>query len=645
MYRVNLLLYRTSFLCLGLLFMNSLFAQPETKKQIKETDSFTIDSIQFTTESASKYIQKILLKDNLWRPEGYAVKHSLERLLNHYTEPFDSVESRIKKFIYNPVEIKNQDIIKNDTLPLRWLNDSTFIVDTLTMEREPFIIKKVLIKSAEETSGIAENDSLTEAEAFIDSLFGNYIPIVEIYDTITETIIDTAYIESKGIILHNFVQNRIEPPLIVPGDHKSLRFLPDSVKLIISDTTKAIVAAPESPFYIIPNKSMPDSLLRAVETIISYTIKRDSILIYFNDIQGQRTPFWLTSGNDELYRYWVRNYKNDSITIWMGNPSKNDITMILEEDVNLNRLTKETAEHIPITLVRPQLSLAKVEPLKEIPVYWSYGFSSAFALNQTYLSFWSKGGENSFSTMIDIQGNAKYTGNDSKMQWNNSARLKYGSIITEETGLRTNTDMLEFNSQYNKVLKKKIDFSAIFYMKNQIAKGYKYPNDSVVVSRFLNPGTFTIGAGVEYKGFKNTSLNFSALSYKNTFVLDTANIDQTKHGIDADKRARQEMGGQLMIKNNTNITDNLKMTNAIRLFSGYLDEPQNIDVDWEINLDLRLNWYFNISLNLHMIYDDDIRFPVMDKNDEPVKLPDGSIKKSPKMQFKQFLGLTFALKF
>jgi hypothetical protein len=247
--------------------------------------------------------------------------------------------------------------------------------------------------------------------------------------------------------------------------------------------------------------------------------------------------------------------------------------------------------------------------------------------------------------MIDIQGNAKYTGNDSKMQWNNSARLKYGSIITEETGLRTNTDMLEFNSQYNKVLKKKIDFSAIFYMKNQIAKGYKYPNDSVVVSRFLNPGTFTIGAGVEYKGFKNTSLNFSALSYKNTFVLDTANIDQTKHGIDADKRARQEMGGQLMIKNNTNITDNLKMTNAIRLFSGYLDEPQNIDVDWEINLDLRLNWYFNISLNLHMIYDDDIRFPVMDKNDEPVKLPDGSIKKSPKMQFKQFLGLTFALKF
>jgi hypothetical protein len=182
-------------------------------------------------------------------------------------------------------------------------------------------------------------------------------------------------------------------------------------------------------------------------------------------------------------------------------------------------------------------------------------------------------------------------------------------------------------------------------MKNQIARGYKYPNDSVVVSKFLNPGMVTIGAGLEYKPAKNTSLNFSVLSYKNTFVLDTANIDQTRHGIDKDKRVRQEMGGQLVVKNKISILDGLDISNTLRLFTNYLDEPQNVDVDWEINLERKINWYFTVQLNLHMIYDEDILFPVMDDDDQPVLLPDGSPQKEPKLQFKQFLGVTLSFKF
>jgi len=83
----------------------------------------------------------------------------------------------------------------------------------------------------------------------------------------------------------------------------------------------------------------------------------------------------------------------------------------------------------------------------------------------------------------------------------------------------------------------------------------------------------------------------------------------------------------------------------VRLFSNYFNKPQNVDVDWEISLDKRINWYASISLNMHFIYDDDIRFPVLDDNDEPVLLPDGSPKKSPKLQFKEFVGLTFSLAF
>jgi hypothetical protein len=182
-------------------------------------------------------------------------------------------------------------------------------------------------------------------------------------------------------------------------------------------------------------------------------------------------------------------------------------------------------------------------------------------------------------------------------------------------------------------------------MKNQLAKGYNYPNDSVVISKFLNPGTFTLGVGLEYKPFKKTVINYSPLSYKNTFVLDTVAIDQTAHGIAADKKVRQEMGGQLVVKNQVSIFDGLVMTNSLRLFSNYFDNPLNVDVDWEVNLEKRINWYFTVNLNLHLIYDDDIRFPVLDENEDPVKLPDGSTQKAPKMQFKEFVGLTFSFKF
>jgi hypothetical protein len=329
----------------------------------------------------------------------------------------------------------------------------------------------------------------------------------------------------------------------------------------------------------------------------------------------------------------------------MGNPAERDIMLILEEDLDVVRLEEERVDDVPIITVEPEISLAEVEPLEEIPVYWNYDFKSTFTINQTYFSNWSKGGENSFSGLLDVNVGAIYTNTEAKTQWTNTARWNFGTLITDQYGLRTNADLLEFNSKYNRVIKEKIDFSTVFYMKNQIAKGYNYPNDSVVVSKFLNPGTFTIGLGIEYKPFKNTTLNFSPLSYKNTFVLDTANIDQTVHGIPADKRSRQEMGGQLLIMNKASLLKDLKISNTVRLFSGYLNKPQNIDVDWEINLEQKINWYSSVTLNFHLIYDDDVRFTQLDENGQPILLPDGSVYKIPKLQLKQFLGLSFLFSF
>ena len=224
-------------------------------------------------------------------------------------------------------------------------------------------------------------------------------------------------------------------------------------------------------------------------------------------------------------------------------------------------------------------------------------------------------------------------------------RLNFGTIRTKENGYRKNQDLIEINSKYNRNAWGKIGTSASFYMKTQLANGYNYPNDSVVISKFLNPASITVGLGFEYKPIKNTTINVAPLSFKNTFVVDTVEIDQTIHGIPEGKRALQEMGAQIVLNNKISPTKNLKIENRLRLFSNYLNNPQNVDVDWELILDQKINWFFTIRLNLHLIYDDDVRFPVFDSDGDAIQNPDGTDKTVAKTQFKEFIGLSLQFKF
>jgi hypothetical protein len=400
---------------------------------------------------------------------------------------------------------------------------------------------------------------------------------------------------------------------------------------------------------MLPGLQTPDSLKLAVETLLNFTVKRDSVLLYLNDVNGNRTPFWLSAGEGDLVRFWVKNAKNDSITIWMGNPSKYDLALILEDDIYVERLGRKTTEELPISGIQPSRALATVKPLTEIPVYWVYSLTNSFSLNQNFLSNWARGGESSLSGMLDINARARYTNKETKEQWTNSARLRFGTIGTIEPGfkvnnIRTSTDIFEVNSQYNRRIFDKFDFSSILYFKTQLAKGFRAPNFDDPVSKFLSPGAITIGSGFEYKPSDKTQLNFSVLTYRNTFVLDTVLINQTLHGVDKNRRSRQELGGQLMIRNTFKIQDNMTVTNAVRLFSSYLNKPQNVDVDWEMSIERQISYLFSIRLNIHLIYDDDIRFAVLDDAGQPVLLPDGSPRKVPRTQLNQFMGLTFSFR-
>ncbi len=634
-------MFRFSFL-LALLFFPVLivkaYSVPQDRFPVNETDTLFISEEGISPDNASDYLIRLLDSEDLFRDREDTLKISLRRLIDHYMEPFDSVRTRLLEFPYDSIELRQGYIVSHDTLPLRWLEENTFIVDTVALEKDPFIKRQTVVMHAlDDTLEYPYGATALNVQAVMDS-------ILQLSDTITEVVVDYAYLEARGIEVFRIEEDSIRPPLIPPGSRLSLSFLPDSTKIVLSDTRQVIMAEEPSPFYIVPNSSMPDSLKQSVETLLSHTFERDSILIHFHDINGARTPFWLTASDDPSYRYWIKNAENDSITIWMGNPSKHEVTLSLEDDIFVERLEKKPADDIPITTADPDRSLVSISPIEEIPAFWSTSVSNSFSMNQNYLSNWARGGESSFSFMFDVNARARYDNKESKAHWTTSTRLRFGSTRTKEHGTRISTDIIELNSQFNKEFVNKLDFSTVFYMKTQIAEGFKYPNDSVPVSKFLNPGSFTLGMGAEYEPFSNAKINFSILSYRNTFVLDTVNINQRNHGIERGKRSRQEMGGQMVIRHSAELLEGLEVSNTLRLFSNYLRKPQNIDVDWELTLEQQLHWNFTVRFNFHLIYNDNVRFPVLDSEGDPVLLPDGSEKKVPRPQINQFLGITLSLR-
>jgi hypothetical protein len=100
-------------------------------------------------------------------------------------------------------------------------------------------------------------------------------------------------------------------------------------------------------------------------------------------------------------------------------------------------------------------------------------------------------------------------------------------------------------------------------------------------------------------------------------------------GVDRGKNFRQEFGGYIKIAFQKDIMTNVNFSTKIDLFSNYLKNPQNIDINWELLLSMKVNKYISATLSTQLIYDDDINYN----------------NKGPKTQFKEIIGIGFSYKF
>ena len=258
---------------------------------------------------------------------------------------------------------------------------------------------------------------------------------------------------------------------------------------------------------------------------------------------------------------------------------------------------------------------------------------------------WNAGGSNSISGLMNVEIKRIYERGN--LRWNNELLGRYGINKQKEQIVQKTDDNLEINSTigYRKDTISNWFYSAKLNFQTQFSNGYNYPDVSNKISTLMSPAYFLLGIGSEY-GANLESLNIyaSPLTVKSTIVTDQdlansgafgvtpAVLDEEGNVIKEGEHTRTEVGILLTNEYHTKLFENIGFTNKLTLYTDYLNHFGNIDVNWELNFNFKVNNYVLAKIGSHLKYDDDIKVQEENVDGELVDV-------GPRIQWKQQLGI------
>ena len=159
-------------------------------------------------------------------------------------------------------------------------------------------------------------------------------------------------------------------------------------------------------------------------------------------------------------------------------------------------------------------------------------------------------------------------------------------------------------------------------------------------STFLAPAYDNIALGIDYTPNEHLTIFLSPVAGKLTHVRDQVLANAGAFGVDpaeidittgdiitAGKMFRGEFGAYFKFQYDNTLAKNIEMKSKLELFSNYLHNPGNIDINAEVIFNFKINSWLSASLNWNLIYDDDI------------DIRDSKGGFGPRTQFKSVLGL------
>ncbi len=257
--------------------------------------------------------------------------------------------------------------------------------------------------------------------------------------------------------------------------------------------------------------------------------------------------------------------------------------------VNEKELMKKTEE-----------TVAKIK--EEKPTGWEKKGLFTILLNQSNFNNWLAGGQNS------IAGNAglKYEFNykSETWTWDNKATANYGLTKLQGQPLQKTDDRIEYNSLLGKKASGEWYYSAFFNFKSQLDSGFDPADKTTRISHFFSPAYFQFGVGMLYKKSDNLKINVAPATSKLIVVHRHFTDLGPSFGVAQGESTRYEFGAAVNGYYKFNIMENVTAENILNLYTNYLEDAQNIDVDYTLNIVMKVNKYMSTNLSFQTIYDD-----------------------------------------
>src|SRR5690554_4265666 len=245
---------------------------------------------------------------------------------------------------------------------------------------------------------------------------------------------------------------------------------------------------------------------------------------------------------------------------------------------------------------------------------WTRGGNVSFLFNQSTFDNWMAGGENNFSGNLGLNYDFNYK--KGNWSWDNKIIAEYGIVKTKNAEFEKKTnDRVEFNSVLGKKASDYWYYSFFLNFKTQFTKGYEYGTDAngkeirTEHTETFSPAYLTFGPGMLWKKSDNLKVNLAPATSKITFVNSDYTsgdgyVDGSYFGVDADKSMRYELGFYASGYYKFQAMENVSIENILSLYSNYLEDPQNVDVDYQLNVVMTINKYLSANFNFQTIYDD-----------------------------------------
>jgi hypothetical protein len=234
--------------------------------------------------------------------------------------------------------------------------------------------------------------------------------------------------------------------------------------------------------------------------------------------------------------------------------------------------------------------------------HWTKKGVFTLLANQSSFSNWQAGGDNNFAGNVNINYDFNYKNGD--WNWDNKLIVAYGLTKIKGEDAQKTDDRIEFNSLLGKKASGYWFYSAFFNFKTQMDSGFD-PDDKIMkISHFFSPAYFQAGPGMLWKKSDNLKVNIAPATSKLIVVDDHFTAFDSSFGVEQGETLRYELGAALNAYYKFNIMQNVSVENILNLYSNYLEDPQNVDLDYQLNIVMKINKYLSTNFAFQTIYDD-----------------------------------------